>query len=83
MDSGTALREFLEYVIGQLVEHPEDVAIAYELAGKRHVFNVRLHPEDMGRVIGKNGYTISSIRSLLDAAAAKTRCKAVLKIDED
>ncbi|MEM7147613.1 MAG: KH domain-containing protein [Verrucomicrobiota bacterium] len=82
MDPPTALMEFLEYVIGQLIDHPEEASIGHELDGDRHVFRIKVHPEDMGVIIGKSGYTISSIRSLLEAAAAKLGTKVVLKVVE-
>jgi predicted RNA-binding protein YlqC (UPF0109 family) len=82
MDPPTALLEFLEYVVGQLIDHPEAASIGHELDGDRHVFRLQVHEDDMGLIIGKNGYTISSIRSLLNAAAERAGTKVVLKIIE-
>ena len=82
MDSSTALREFLEYIIGQLIEQPEQGAIAHELSedGKHHNFRVTLTEEDVGKIIGKNGYTVSAIRSLLEAAAQRDGQTVSLKV---
>lgn len=81
MDSGTALQEFLEYVLSQLVSHPEATSISHEIGDNgKHYYHVRLAEEDIGRIIGRNGYTISSIRSLLDAAAARNNVKVSLKV---
>jgi predicted RNA-binding protein YlqC (UPF0109 family) len=82
MDAGLALKEFLEFVVGSLVRHRESASVVHELHGSRHVYRLRLAPDDMGRIIGRNGFTISAIRSLLDAASQKHRIKAVLRIDE-
>ncbi len=73
MDPSTALREFLEYIIGQLIDQPEEGAIAHELVddGKRHVFRVTLTESDVGIIIGKNGHTVSAIRNLMSVAAAR------------
>ncbi len=73
MDSATALREFLEYIIGQLIEQPEEGAIAHEWSddGHHHRFVVTLTEDDMGHIIGKNGHTVAAIRSLLGAAAQR------------
>jgi predicted RNA-binding protein YlqC (UPF0109 family) len=83
MDAGIALKEFLEFVIGSLVRHRESAAVVHEVHGGRHVYRLRLAQEDMGRIIGRNGFTVSAIRSLLDAAARRHHIKATLRIDED
>ncbi len=82
MDAGLALKEFLEFVVGSLVRYPESASVVHEMHGTKHVYRLRLSSEDMGRIIGRNGYTISSIRSLLDAAAERHHLKATLRIDE-
>ncbi|MFT5467551.1 MAG: putative RNA-binding protein YlqC (UPF0109 family) [Verrucomicrobiales bacterium] len=82
MEPGLALQEFLEFVVGQLVVHPEKASVIHEKDGERHVYRVRVCQEDAGRVIGRNGYTISSIRSLFMAAAQRNGIKAALKVDE-
>ena len=73
MDSSTALREFLEYIIGQLISHPEEGAIAHELSedGTHHTFVVTLTKNDVGKIVGKNGHTVAAIRNLLIAAAER------------
>ena len=81
MDSPTALQEFLEYVIAQLIEHHDQASVVHELDRGRHVFRAILHEDDVGKIIGKNGYTISSIRSLLDAASMRTRTKATFRVE--
>lgn len=82
MDSATALREFLEYIIGQLIEQPEEGNIAHELSedGKHHTFRVTLTEDDVGKIIGKNGHTVSAIRSLLQAAAQRDGQSVSLKV---
>lgn len=82
MEPGVALQEFLEFVVRGLVRHPEQAAVIHENAGNRHIYRLRVEPTDMGRLIGRNGFTISAIRSLLDAAAQRHRIKATLKVDE-
>jgi predicted RNA-binding protein YlqC (UPF0109 family) len=80
MDSTLALREFLEYVITQLIEHPEEASIAHRMDGNRHVFEVELAEGDVGKVIGKNGQTVGAIRNLLEAGAWRNREKVVLRV---
>ncbi|HUF60620.1 MAG TPA: KH domain-containing protein [Verrucomicrobiales bacterium] len=71
MDTATAFREFIEYVVGQLIQHPDRASIAHQLGDSEtsHIFNVVVEPDDLGVVLGKNGQTVAAIRSILNAAA--------------
>ena len=76
------MKAFIEYVVKALVDFPEQVEIR-EVDGERAVvFEVRLNPSDIGKVIGKSGRTITAIRSLLTSAAAKDGKRALLEIIE-
>jgi len=76
------MRELLEYIVRVLVDHPNDVRIA-EVDGERTViFELRCHPDDVGKVIGKAGKTVGAIRVLLSTAAAKRGRRAMLEIVE-
>lgn len=76
------MKEFVEYVVKALVDHPELVDVK-EVDGERVVvFELRLHPTDVGKVIGKSGRTITAIRTLLTSAAAKNGKRAMLEIIE-
>lgn len=81
MDAPEALREFLAYVVANLIDHPEQasILIGHNAIGTL-VFKVQLAPEDVRHVIGKNGLTVSSIRSLLNTAAEKHGLKVSLKV---
>ena len=65
-------REFLEYVTPWLVDHPDEVMIT-EADGERDevVYEVTVHPEDMGKIIGKRGRIIRSLRVLARAAGQR------------
>lgn len=77
------MKEFVEYVVKALVDYPDEVNVR-EVDGERTVvFELRLAKTDIGKVIGKNGRTISALRSLLTSAAAKNGRRAVLEIVED
>jgi uncharacterized protein len=81
MDAPEALREFLSYVVANLIDHPQQATIAISHnANGGVVYRVQLAPEDVRHVIGKNGLTISSIRSLLNTAAEKHGIKVSLKV---
>ena len=76
------MKVFIEYVVKALVDFPEHVDIR-EVDGERVVvFEVRLNPSDIGKVIGKSGRTITAIRTLLTSAAAKNGKRAMLEIIE-
>ncbi len=65
-----------------LVDYPDEVDIQ-EIDGERVVvFELRLNPTDVGKVIGKQGRTITAIRTLLTSAAAKHGKRAMLEIIE-
>ena len=76
------MRELLEYIVRVLVDHPNDVRIT-EVDGERTViFELRCHPDDVGKVIGKNGKTVGAIRVLLNTAAAKQGRRVMLEVVE-
>ena len=64
------------------MDHPEQVYVR-EVDGERVVvFELRLNPTDIGKVIGKSGRTIMAIRTLLTSAAAKNGKRAMIEIIE-
>jgi uncharacterized protein len=76
------MKEFVEYVVKMLVDHPEEVNVK-EVDGERvTVFELRLNQTDIGKIIGKSGRTITAIRTLLTSAAAKNGKRAMLEIIE-
>jgi predicted RNA-binding protein YlqC (UPF0109 family) len=76
------MKEFVEYVVKALVDHPEQVDVK-EVDGERVVvFELRLNQTDIGKIIGKSGRTITAIRTLLTSAAAKMGKRAMLEIIE-
>lgn len=78
------MQAFVEYVIKGLVPNPDQVAIAVLEKDGATVFEVRVNPEDMGKVIGREGQTINIIRSLLQVGATHKgqRCSLEL-VDEN
>ncbi|PYJ49628.1 MAG: RNA-binding protein [Verrucomicrobia bacterium] len=76
------MREFLEFVIRQLVEFPDDMVLTEIPSGRTTIFKLQLRQSDVGRVIGRNGQTIHAIRSLLASSAARHGQRAMLEIIE-
>lgn len=77
------MKEFLGYVLKQLIDFPEDMVLTRLEAGKKAVFQLRLRQSDVGKVIGKHGHTIIAIRNLLAAGAARHGEKIGLEIVEE
>ena len=74
------MRELVEYIVKALVDYPDEVRIT-EVDGERTViFELRCRKEDIGKIIGKNGKTVSAIRAILNTAAAKQNRRAMLEV---
>ena len=76
------MREFLEYVVGQVVDHPEEIVLRDEERAGTHHFRLQLPHSEVGKVIGKQGHTIRAIRNLLSSAATRHGGRAALEIVE-
>jgi uncharacterized protein len=76
------MKEFLEFVIRQLVEFPDDMVLTEIPSGKTTIFKLQLRQSDIGRVIGRNGQTIHAIRALLSSSASRHGQRATLEIVE-
>jgi len=77
------MQAFLEYVVKGLVDRPDAVLITPVDQGGQTLFELRLHPTDVGKIIGKQGATIQAIRSLLQTGAAKRGVRCTVEIVED
>ena len=75
------LREFVEFVARMLARSPDDVRVEETIDGGTIVYRLQLAQDDVGRVIGREGRIIRSIRSLLRAAAVRQGVRVVLEID--
>tara|TARA_B100001029_G_scaffold120784_1_gene100300 strand:- start:1024 stop:1278 length:255 start_codon:yes stop_codon:yes gene_type:complete len=65
------MQAFLEQVVKGLVDHPDAVNITQVEQERTTVYELRLDPSDVGRVIGRSGRTVNAIRTLLQAGSAK------------
>ncbi|HEX7469773.1 MAG TPA: KH domain-containing protein [Verrucomicrobiae bacterium] len=77
------MQAFLEYVVKGLVQHPEEVSITPVERNGVTVYELRLNPQDMGKIIGRQGVTINAIRSLLQAGSAKKGLRCTVDIVEE
>jgi hypothetical protein len=76
------MEEFLRYVMGALVEFPDEIVFTKTESPERITFHVAMRKTDLPRVIGKGGHTIQALRTLLSAAAHKRGLLASLEIIE-
>ena len=77
------MKELVETIARALVDHPEDVKVATVEGPQATVVELRVHPEDLGKVIGRQGMTINAIRSLLLAGSARKGLRCTLEIVEE
>lgn len=77
------MQAFLEYVVKGLVSHPDEVTITPVERQGSTVYELRLHTEDVGQIIGRQGVTINAIRSLLTTGSAKKGQRCSVEIVED
>ena len=77
------MQAFLEFVVSNLVDRPDDVNIAARESNGTTVYEMRMHPDDVGKIIGRRGSTIHALRSLLQMGAAKRGVRCSLEIVED
>ena len=76
------LKELVTFIAQSLVDSPEQVEVR-EVAGEQTaVLELKVASDDLGKIIGKQGKTAKAIRTILGAAAAKMRKRAVLEILE-
>jgi predicted RNA-binding protein YlqC (UPF0109 family) len=77
------MQEFLEFIVKGLVDHPEEATVTPVVKDSLTIYEVRMHPDDVGKVIGRQGITINAIRSLLLAGSAKKGLRCTMEIVED
>ena len=77
------MQGFLEYVVKGLVQKPEETTVTPVEKNGLTIYELRMNPSDVGRIIGREGVTINAIRSLLTAGSAKKGLRCSLEIVEE
>ena len=77
------MKELVQYLAKALVSNPDAVEIKESEHDGATVFEVKVAKEDLGRIIGKQGRTAKSIRTLLNAAASRDNRRVILEIIEE
>lgn len=76
------MEAFLRYVIGNLIDDPDEMKLTCSETPRKATFRLKLPEGEVGKIIGRQGRSISAIRNLLAAGAAKRGKRAVLQIEE-
>lgn len=75
-------REFLEYLVKALVDHPEDVVVERKVDEMGVLLSLKVNSADMGQIIGRQGSIARAIRSLVRIVGLKNHARVNLKIEE-
>ena len=75
-------QEFLEYVVKTLVDRPGDVKVDRRVDEMGVLLSLKVHPEDMGQIVGREGSTARAIRTLVRIIGLKNHARVNLKIEE-
>lgn len=76
------MEEVLEYVVKAIVENPDKVSIERVESDRGTVLELRVDPEDLGRVIGRQGRIAKAIRTVMKAAGSKFGERVMVEIVE-
>ncbi len=75
------MHDFVDFVVKKLVDKPDSVQLTQdEKEANKVVFQLKVDPDDVGKVIGRKGRTANAIRTLLSAVAAREGKRAILEI---
>lgn len=74
--------ELLKFLVKTLVEDENSVVVDKEEDDKSITYRVKVASKDLGKVIGKNGRTATSIRTILKSVSAKTHKKVFVKFED-
>lgn len=74
--------EALEHLVKGIVDNPEDVVITEKTHRRGSTLEVRVNPEDIGKVIGRNGRTAKALRTVVSALAGRSIRVDLVETDE-
>lgn len=83
IEKGEVMKEFVEFISKKLVDNPDAVDVSFIEGKSTAIIELRVAPEDVGKVIGKSGRTANALRTLLSAVASRNHQKIVLEIIEE
>lgn len=75
-------QEFLEFVVKSIVNNPNDVKVSRDVDEMGVLLTLKVNPEDMGQIIGRQGSTARAVRTILRVIGVKNNARINLKIEE-
>jgi len=82
MAKGEQDKDFVEYIVKQIVTNPDDVTVTREVDEMGVLISVKVNPEDMGLLIGRQGSTAKAIRTLSRIIGLRNNARVNLRIEE-
>ena len=76
------LERALTHLVGKIVDHPDEVSVTSVSGQRGEVLEIRVHPDDLGRVIGRSGRTAKALRTVVSALAGNRRVRVDV-VDQD
>jgi uncharacterized protein len=76
------MKAFVLYVARELADHPGEIAVTEIIGRQTSILELRCHPKDLGRLIGRSGKTIGALRTLLSNVSMRRGRKSVLEVAE-
>lgn len=76
------LEQALDHLVRGIVEHPDEVQVRHKQTRRGPLLEVRVHPDDLGKVIGRSGRTATALRTVVSAVGGSGVRVDVLDVDE-
>lgn len=76
------MKELVRFLVAALVDHTDEIELHEVEGGRTTILELQVHPDDLGKVIGRHGKTANALRTLLQAHASRERKRVVLEIIE-
>lgn len=74
------MKELIELIVKGIVDKPDEVEINQIIGEKTLVFEIKANPQDVGKIIGKQGRNVKSIRTIANAAAQNSNKRVIIEI---
>ena len=77
------MKDIVEYIVKALCDYPDQVSVKEESDRGAEIIKISVAPSDMGKVIGRNGKIVTSIRTIVKSLSNKQHKKFIVKIEEN
>ncbi len=74
------MKDLIGYIARTMVDRPDQVTVSQVEGSLTSIYELKVAPQDLGKIIGKQGRNVSALRTILNAAAGRARKKTILKI---